>query len=140
MSFLQYCFCCLCSVLWPRGMWDIAPEPGIKPAPPALESEVLTTRPCGKSLIWVFYHFHNLFHIKIIFKSIQLVIQCFCSRDNNCCNKLTKVYPFYYSLKSSSQLKLKKEHRYYLVLNGKHGMKHHGSCAFCPEFFCLMQC
>ena len=32
--------------------------------------------------------------------SIQLVIQCFCSRDNNCCNKLTKVYSFYYSLKS----------------------------------------
>ena len=44
-------------------------------------------------LIWS-DHFHNLFHLKIIFKSIQLVIQCFCSRDNSCCNKLTKVYSF----------------------------------------------
>ena len=31
------------------GVWDL-PQPGIEPAPPALEGEVLTTGPPGKSL------------------------------------------------------------------------------------------
>ena len=31
----------------------LAPRPGIQPAPPALEGEVLTTGPPGKSLEWV---------------------------------------------------------------------------------------
>ena len=31
-------------------MWDLSSGPGIKPAPLALESEVLTTGPPGKSL------------------------------------------------------------------------------------------
>ena len=31
-------------------MWDPSSQPGIKPAPPALECEVLTTGPSGKSL------------------------------------------------------------------------------------------
>ena len=44
---------------WPRGMWDLSflasnqagpDRPGIEPAPPALEGEVLTTGPRGKSL------------------------------------------------------------------------------------------
>ena len=29
----------------------LAPRPGVEPAPPALEGEVLTTGPSGKSLI-----------------------------------------------------------------------------------------
>ena len=33
---------------WPRGMWD--PQPGIQPAPPAVEGEVLMTGPPEKSL------------------------------------------------------------------------------------------
>ena len=37
-------------VFWPRGMWDLSPRLGIEPAPPALEGEVLTTGPPGKSL------------------------------------------------------------------------------------------
>ena len=43
LNLLQYCFCFLfgevCEIL--------APQPGIKPAPPALEGEVLTTGPEG---------------------------------------------------------------------------------------------
>ena len=35
-------------VFWPQGMWDL-PGPGIEPTPPALEGEVLTTGPPGKS-------------------------------------------------------------------------------------------
>ena len=31
----------------------LAPQPGIEPAPPAPEGEVLTTEPPGKSLFWV---------------------------------------------------------------------------------------
>ena len=31
----------------------LVPRPGIKPAPPALEGEVLTTEPPGKSLFWL---------------------------------------------------------------------------------------
>ena len=34
----------------------LAPRPGIEPAPPALEGEVFTTGPPGKSLKCVFYH------------------------------------------------------------------------------------
>ena len=34
---------------WLQGMWDLSPRPGIEPTPPALESEVLTTGPPGKS-------------------------------------------------------------------------------------------
>ena len=32
----------------------LAPQPGIEPAPPALEVEVLTTGPPGKSLLQLF--------------------------------------------------------------------------------------
>ena len=39
-------------VFWPQGMWDFkAPQSGIKPAPSALEGDVLTTGPPGKPLI-----------------------------------------------------------------------------------------
>ena len=34
-------------------MWDLSFCPGIEPAPPALEGEVLTTGPPGKSLSFV---------------------------------------------------------------------------------------
>ena len=37
-------------VFWPWGMWDPSFQPGIEPTPPALESEVSTTAPPGKSL------------------------------------------------------------------------------------------
>ena len=40
-------------IFWSWGMWISAPWPGIKPSPPALESEVLTTGPPGKSPVWL---------------------------------------------------------------------------------------
>ena len=46
LNLLQYCFCFVL-FSWP---WDIlAPWPGNELAPPALEGEVLTTGPSGKS-------------------------------------------------------------------------------------------
>ena len=33
----------------------LAPRPGIEPAPPALEGEVLTTGPLGKSPTFIFF-------------------------------------------------------------------------------------
>ena len=36
---------------WPPVMWNQSQLPGTEPASPALEGEVLTTRPPGKSLI-----------------------------------------------------------------------------------------
>ena len=36
-------------VFWPQGMWDLSSRPGIEPASPALEGEVLTTGPPGES-------------------------------------------------------------------------------------------
>ena len=49
LSLLQYCFC---SMFWffDREAYGIlVPQPGIEPAPPALEGEVLTTSMPGKS-------------------------------------------------------------------------------------------
>ena len=34
---------------WPQGKWDLAPQPRIEHTPLALEGEVLTTGPPGKS-------------------------------------------------------------------------------------------
>ena len=39
---------------WPRGMWDITPQPGIEPTPPALEGKVSTTGLPGKSFIYFY--------------------------------------------------------------------------------------
>ena len=51
-------------VFWSRGMWALSSlQPGIEPAPPALEDEVLTTGPPGKSL--------NAFYKKSITKHIR---------------------------------------------------------------------
>ena len=36
-------------VFWPQGMWDLSPPPRIAPPSPALEGEVFTTGPPGKS-------------------------------------------------------------------------------------------
>ena len=35
---------------WGQGRWDLSSQPGIEPATLALEGEVLTTGPAGKSL------------------------------------------------------------------------------------------
>ena len=56
---LQYCFCFTFYFFFG---WEacgiLALQPGIEPAPPALEGEVLTTGPPGKSL---YNFFKNLF-------------------------------------------------------------------------------
>ena len=39
---------------WSRGMWNLSSLTGLKPAPSALEGEVLTTGPPGKSQMWLF--------------------------------------------------------------------------------------
>ena len=51
VELLHYCFFCLCSgFLNARHVGGIlTPQPGIKPSSPALEVEVLTTVPPGKS-------------------------------------------------------------------------------------------
>ena len=36
-------------VFWPQACWILAPQPGIEPAPSALEGELLTTGLPGKS-------------------------------------------------------------------------------------------
>ena len=41
----------------------LAPRPGIEPAPPALEGEVLTTGPPGKSLFLINLRGNSLFKI-----------------------------------------------------------------------------
>ena len=52
MNLLQYCFCLyiLNFLIW-EACGILAPLPGIKPTPRALEGEVLTTRSPGKSLV-----------------------------------------------------------------------------------------
>ena len=50
LNLLKYCFCCLCSgFLTLKAYGILAPRPGIKPTPPELESEVLTSGSSGKS-------------------------------------------------------------------------------------------
>ena len=44
---------------WPRGMWILAPQPGIEPEPLALEGEILSTSLPGQSF---FFFFNILFH------------------------------------------------------------------------------
>ena len=46
---LQYCFCFLFWFFVHTACGILAPRPGMEPAPPALEDEVLTTGLPGKS-------------------------------------------------------------------------------------------
>ena len=49
IELITYCFCFMFWVFGPKACGNLAPQTGIKPAPPALEGEVLTTGPPGKS-------------------------------------------------------------------------------------------
>ena len=51
LNLLQYCFCFMFWFFGHEACGILAPWTGIEPAPPALEGEVLTTGPPGKSLI-----------------------------------------------------------------------------------------
>ena len=46
---LQYCFCFIFWFFGPDVCEILVPQPGIKPTPPALEGEVLSTGPPWKS-------------------------------------------------------------------------------------------
>ena len=51
IEFLQYCFCFMFWFLGREACGISAPRQGVEPIPPALEGEVLTTGPPGKSPI-----------------------------------------------------------------------------------------
>ena len=52
LNLLQYCFCFMFfGFFGHKACRILAPQPGIESAPPALEGEVLTTGPPGKSLV-----------------------------------------------------------------------------------------
>ena len=55
LNLLQYCFCFIFWFLGHEACGILAHHPGIKPAPPALEDEVLTTGPPGRSLVIIIY-------------------------------------------------------------------------------------
>ena len=55
LNLLQYCFCFMFWFFGREACGILAPRPGIKPTPPALEGEVLTTGPPGTSLSFTFY-------------------------------------------------------------------------------------
>ena len=48
LNLLQYCFCFMFWLFGQKACGILGPQPEIKPAPPALEGEVLTTGPPGK--------------------------------------------------------------------------------------------
>ena len=50
LNLLRYCFCFMFWFFGCEACGILAPWQGIEPAPPALEGEVLTTEPAGKSL------------------------------------------------------------------------------------------
>ena len=51
LNLLQYCFCIMFWFFGHEACGILAPRPGIEPSPSALEGEVLTTGPPGKSLV-----------------------------------------------------------------------------------------
>ena len=49
LNLLQYCFCFMVWLFGCKACGILASPPGIEPAPPVLEGEVVTTGPPGKS-------------------------------------------------------------------------------------------
>ena len=60
VNLVQYCFCFIFWFLAPEACGVLAPWPGIKPAPPALESKVLTTGPPGRAQVSLFAPFSKM--------------------------------------------------------------------------------
>ena len=56
LNLLQYCFCFMFWIFGCEACGILAPRPGIKLAPPALEGEGLTTGPPGKSLYYFLFN------------------------------------------------------------------------------------
>ena len=55
LNLLKYCSVFLFWFFGHKAYWILAPQAGIEPTLPALESEVLTTGPLGKSPVhWLF--------------------------------------------------------------------------------------
>ena len=68
LNLLPYCFCFMFWVFGPEACWILAPQPSIEPTTPALEGEVLTTGPSGKSLLALIPYWS--YHVEI-FSPIQ---------------------------------------------------------------------
>ena len=65
LNLLQYCFCFMLWIFGPEACEILAPWPRIEPALPALEGEVLTTGPPGKSQMFaVLSHCFGVFGSK----------------------------------------------------------------------------
>ena len=77
LNLLQYCFCFIFWFFGREACGILAPWPGIKPTPCALEDKVLTTGLPGKAQ--VFNHFDLIFYvwckIRIHFHSLHVDIQ-----------------------------------------------------------------
>ena len=55
LNLSQFCFCFMFWLFDPEACGILVPQPGIYPTTPALEGDVLTTGPPGKSLTILFY-------------------------------------------------------------------------------------
>ena len=62
LDLLQYCFCSMFWFLGCETCGILAPQPGTDPAPHALEIDVLTTGPSGKSP-QIFFRLVSVFHL-----------------------------------------------------------------------------
>ena len=60
LNLLQYCFCFMFWFFGHEACGMLAPQPGIKLAPPALEGEAVTTVLPGKSIVSIFLRLTRL--------------------------------------------------------------------------------
>ena len=58
-------------VFWPGGLWDLSPQPGVRPAPPVLEGEVnhWTTREVP---------LHCSFDLLLWYSVMLSIVSCVC--------------------------------------------------------------
>ena len=63
LNLLQYCFCLIFCFFGHKSHGILVPQQGIEPTPPALEGEVLTTGPPGKSLFLIFGNGTTIFYL-----------------------------------------------------------------------------
>ena len=84
LNLLQYCFCFMFWLFGCKAYGISAPWPGIEPIPPALEGEVLTAGPPGKSWRKVYYASNqatktNLISILLVWELYNLILLQICT-------------------------------------------------------------